>query len=113
MTQGDPLAMIKYGIRILPLIRNLKREIPDVTQPWYAANAGALGTFVRLKTYFDSLTRQGLEQGYHPEPTKSVLIVRPENIEAGKVFGACHIFWVCMGARYLGGYIGDDKSKRD
>ena len=35
-TQGDPLAMIAYGIGILPLINNLKREIPDVTHPWYA-----------------------------------------------------------------------------
>ena len=34
VTQGDPLAMIAYRIGILPLIKNLKREIPDVTQPW-------------------------------------------------------------------------------
>ena len=82
MTQGGPLEMIAYGIGILPLIHNLKREIPDVTHPLYADDAGALGTFVRLDTYFDSLTRQGPGRGYHPEPTKSVLIVRPENLEA-------------------------------
>ena len=44
--------------------------------------------------------------------SKSILIVRPENIEAGKVFGRRHIFKVCTGARYLGGYIRDDKSER-
>ena len=59
VTQGDPLAMITYGIGILPLINNIKREIPDVTQPWYADNSGALGMFARIETYFDSLTRQG------------------------------------------------------
>ena len=39
VTQGDPLAMIVYGIGVLPLIKNLKRAILDVTQPWYADDA--------------------------------------------------------------------------
>ena len=77
MNQGDPLEMIAYRIGIPPIIKNLKREIPDVTQPWYADNSGALGTFARLETYFDSLTRQGLGRGFHPEPSKRLLIVRP------------------------------------
>ena len=34
-----------------------------------------------------------------------------ENIEARKDFGTRHGFKVYMGARYLGGYIGDDNSK--
>ena len=105
--------MIAYGIGILPLIKNLKRKIPEVTQPWYADDARALGAFAILETYFDSLICQVLGRGYHPNPTKSVLIVRPENLEAVKVFGARHAFRVCTGARYIGGYIGDDKSKRD
>ena len=44
---------------------------------------------------------------------KSVLIVRSENFEAGKVFRARHRFKVCKGAPYLGGYIRDNKSKRN
>ena len=111
--QGDPLAMIAYGIVIIPLIKNSKREIPDVTQPWYAEDDGALGMFARLETYFDSLTHQGPGQDYHPKPTKSVLIVYPDNLKAGKVFRAPHRFRVCTGARYLEGYIGDGESKRD
>ena len=113
MTQGYPIEMIAYGIGIIPLIKNLKQEIPDVTQPCYADDAGTLGTFTRLETYFDSMTRQGLGWGYHPEFTKIVLIVRLENLEAGKVFGARHAFRVFTGAHYLVGYIGDDDSKRD
>ena len=31
MAQGDPLAMVAYGIRILLLIKNLKTEFPNVT----------------------------------------------------------------------------------
>ena len=103
--------MIAYGIGILPLIKNLKWEIPDITHPWYAGDAGVLGTFTRIETYFDSITLQGPGRGYYTKPSKSVLIVRPDNIEAGKYFRACHGFKVCMGARYLGGYIGDDESK--
>ena len=66
-----------------------------------------------LENYFDLLTCQGPGQGYYSEPSKSVLIVCLDNLEAGKVFGARHVFKVCTGARYLGGYIRDDKSKHD
>ena len=69
--------------------------------------------FARLETYLYSLTRQGPGRGYYPEPSKSVLIIRPENLDTGKVFGACHGFKVYTGARYVGGYIGDDESKYD
>ena len=113
MTQADPLAIIAYDIDILPPINDIKREIPDVTQPWYTDDAVALGVFAILENYFDLLTHQGPGRGYHPKPPKSVLIVRPGNNEAGNVFGARHGFKVCMGARYLGGYIGDDESKQD
>ena len=83
--QGDPLSMISYGIGILPLINNLRWEIPDVPQTWYADNDGALGTFSRIEDYFNSITRRGLELGYYPELSKSVLIVHMENLEARKV----------------------------
>ena len=111
--QGVHIAMIAYGIGILPRIKNLKRDIPDVTQTYYAGDAGSFGAFTRLETYFDLLTRQGPGRGYHPKPTKSVLIVRPDNLEAGKVLGRRHGFMVCTGARYLEGYIRDNDSKRD
>ena len=80
--------MIAYEIGIIPLFKYLKWDISDITQPRYADDAKSLGTSARLETYFDFLTRQGPVQGYHPEPTKSVMIVRPDNLEAGKVFGA-------------------------
>ena len=32
MTQGDPLAIIVHVIGILPIIKNLKWDIPYVTQ---------------------------------------------------------------------------------
>ena len=45
VTQGDPLAMIAYGIGVLPLIRVLRVDHPQVYQPWYADDGGRGGNF--------------------------------------------------------------------
>ena len=55
VTEGDPLAMIVYGIGVLPLIRNLRRDHPHVTQPWYADDAGAGGEFGDNMAHFRDL----------------------------------------------------------
>ena len=65
MSQGDPLAMVDYGIGILPLIKNMKAEFPDDNHPWYADDVGALGKFSRIKSYFNSLKRLGPGGGYY------------------------------------------------
>ena len=75
--QGDPLNMVVYGIEIIPLIKQLKSTYPDVPQPWYVDNDGALGMFDHLKNYFKALRRNGSERGYLPDPTKSILVVHP------------------------------------
>ena len=67
--------------------------------------------FSRIETYFILLTRQVPGHGYYPKLSKSLLIVHPEDLKAGKEFGARYGFKVCTGARYLRGYIGDDNSK--
>ena len=113
VAQGGPIAIIAYGIVILPPINNLKRQIPDVTQTWYADDTGALCTFVIIDTCYYSLTRQVPGSGYYPEPSKSLVIVHPDNLEAGKYFGARHGFKMYTEAHYLGGYIGYNKSKSD
>ena len=55
VTQGDPLAMIAYGIGVLPLIRKLRESHPCVTQPWYDDDAGAGGTFIDAQAHFQDL----------------------------------------------------------
>ena len=42
---GGALAMVTYGIDILLLIKKLKSVYPDITQPCYACNTGALGRY--------------------------------------------------------------------
>ena len=69
--------------------------------------------FARIETHFNLRTCQGPGCGYYTEPSKSVLIVNPENLKAGKVFGARHRFKICTGPRYLGGYIGENQCISD
>ena len=52
VTQGGPVAMIAYGIGVLPLIRELRDAHPRVTQPWYNYDAGAGGTFQQVQAHF-------------------------------------------------------------
>ena len=40
---ADRLAMIAYGIVILPIIHDICTEHTNVIQPWYADNTGAGG----------------------------------------------------------------------
>ena len=111
--QGYQLAMVYYGIGVLPPTKILKAAYTDFTKPWYADDDGALGMFDNLELYFNSLKNNCPSRGYYPNTTKIILIGHPENIEAEICFGAHNGFKVCTGARYLSGYIGDDRSKRE
>ena len=114
VTQGDPLSMFAYGIGILPLIKKLKVLHPACTQPWYADDAGAAGTFESIASFFKDLLRFGPDFGYFPEPTKSVLVARPIEADSAEVyFNLQHRFGfqISDGHRYLGGFIGSLSSR--
>ena len=113
VTQGDPLAMVMYGVGLLPLIRILKTAISDVHQPWYADDAGAGGHFNRITRYLEKLQEFGPPRGYFPEPSKSILIVQEHNKEKAEVCFADFDFKVVTGSRYLGGFIGDKAEQRE
>ena len=80
VTQGDPLALIAYGIGVLPLIKDLRRAHPHVTQPWYADDAGTGPKFEEIIDHFRDLQLRGPAWGYYPEPTKSILVVAKMNV---------------------------------
>ena len=69
--------------------------------------------FDHLENYFKALNCISPERGYLPDPTKSILVVHPQNPELGEELRRHHRFKVCTGAHYLGGYIGDEKTKGD
>ena len=79
LPKGDPLAMVMYGVGLLPLIRILKTAVSDVHQPWYADDAGAGGHFNLITRYFEKLQEFGTPRGYFPESSKSILIVQEHN----------------------------------
>ena len=49
--QGYLLAMVAYGIFILPLIKKLKLGFLDATEPWQTHDAGAIGLFHNFLSY--------------------------------------------------------------
>ena len=113
VTQGDPLNMITYSIGVLPLIQELRDAHPRLTQPWYANDAGAGGTFQQVQEHFWDLQARGPAQGYYPEPTKSILVVAPGNVaRVEELFRGLGIR-VVTGHRYLGGFIGNVEAERD
>ena len=75
MNQRDPLSMIAYGIEVLPIIRELWNAHPLVTQPLYAGDAGAGGTFQQILEHFRDLQARGLARATFPGATTKMLLV--------------------------------------
>jgi hypothetical protein len=99
ITQGDPLSMFVYGIGILPLIRQLKAEFPEVEQPWNADDARAGCKFSEIHRFFSRLVEIGPNFGYYPEPPKSILVVPQHCLEAAQALFAGMNFKIMMGSR--------------
>ena len=63
-----------------PQIQELRESHPRVTQPWYADDAGAGGTFAEVQAYFQDLQVWEPTRGYYLELTKSILVVTAGNV---------------------------------
>ena len=83
VTQGYPLAMIAYGIGVLPLIRDLRGAHHRITQPWYADDARAGGKFPHILTHLRDFQARVLPRGYFPDQTKSIFVVTPRKFGQG------------------------------
>ena len=111
VTQGDPLAMIAYGLGLVPLAKRLRADVPSCLQPWYADDSAAQGRASEVERFFDILLEKGKSVGYHPSPSKCIVICREEdNIAALQRlhrFG----FQYRKGGRYIGSYLGSPIGK--
>ena len=109
-TQGDPLAMLFYGVSLIPLIESLK-DRDKYLQTWYADDSGALGPLENLVEWLSSLTENGPKYGYYSEPSKSYLVVHSNFVEKGHQLFDWFGIRIVEGRRYLGGFIGSDEGK--
>ena len=104
--------MIAYGIGVLPLIRELREAHTCVTQPWYADDAEAGGMFNDVQAHFQDLQARGPARGYYPEPTKSILVMAPGNVNRAEEHFRGLGIQVVTGHRYLGGFLRDAAAER-
>ena len=104
-TQGDPLAMAMYAVAITPFIKSLEDD--EIKQVWFADDAAAGGGLAGLRRWWDLIVEKGPAYGYYPNPTKTCLVPKEENIKmAKKVFQGTGISVTEEGKRHLGAAIG-------
>ena len=104
-TQGDPLAMAMYAVAITPLIHRLKDKANK--QVWFADDATAGGTLPHLRTWWDRISSIGPDYGYHPNASKTWLIVKEGKLkEASTLFQETGVSITEEGKRHLGAAVG-------
>ena len=84
--------MIIYGKGFLPLIRELQYTHPNVTQPWYADDAGAGGKLGHILEHFQDQQARGPPRG---------CVARAEEFFCGMGVN------IVTGSRYFGVFVGD------
>ena len=111
VTQGDPLAMVLYGIALSPLAERLKEAVPDAVQPWFADDAAMVGRASRIRRATTLLQQWGPDRGYYPEPAKSIVVCPAAQQDRAAAQLAGFQFTYKTGARYLGGFLGDQSAR--
>jgi hypothetical protein len=110
VTQGDPLAMILFGITVCPLAEFLRTQVPTAVQPWFADDAAAIGDLESIAQVTDLLVQYGPNRGYYVEPTKSTVVCKPDNQPQAQQRLSRFQFKFSDGERYVGGFLGSSTS---
>ncbi len=116
-TQGDVVAMAFYALGIQPITTRLASVIRSKTcrQCWYADDSTAIGKLKAIKLWWDELYHMGPKYGYHPKPTKTVLIIKDKDLmeEAKRIFGDTGILISPDGERHLGAALGSESFREN
>ncbi|KAL5491741.1 hypothetical protein EMCRGX_G017093 [Ephydatia muelleri] len=73
---------------------------------WYADDASGAGSCADLRVWWDALCSAGPNFGYHPSPSKTFLVTKPEHAEKAKQLFAGTNVSICAGKCCLGAAIG-------
>ena len=98
-----------YGITLIPLVEELRAADPGLLSLLYADDAAFDGLAQQSVQLLKLLMKRGPDQGYFPEPAKSLSISDTPEQEAGakRVFAAEGLVLnFVSGHRYLGAYLG-------
>ena len=114
-TQGDVPAMAMYAIGTKPLLDKLMTTVDNKNckQVWYADDSASGGKIVELKKWWDELTVTGPKFGYVPKPSKTIMIVKNQELKhlAQTIFSDTGITIELEGERHLGAAIGSPQFK--
>ena len=113
VTQGDPLAMLLYGVALLPLAESLRKAEPTLLQPWYADDFMMHGRATATARATRILMIEGPPRGYYPEPAKSIVVCVPEDRATAEKILAEFEFKYTDGFRYVGGFMGTAKAQEE
>ena len=117
ITQGDPVSMAIYGIRVTPLINMLIDIVVTSTENQvavlvYADEFSGAGKLEDLRKWWDTLTIIVSKFGYYQEPTTTWYGVKPyASQRTNKVFSETKIKIANEGYKYLGGAVGPEEFK--
>ena len=78
------------------------QNLGGCNQGWYADDASAGGELPGLSRWWDKLEATGPQNGYHPNPSKTWLVVKTEHLPAAEVhFQDTGIQVIAQGQRHL------------
>ena len=77
-TQGCPLAMAMYALALVPLV---KKTQPACKQVWCTDDETGCDKLINLRKWYGDLLTMGPLYGYYPNPSKCILVVKPDKLE--------------------------------
>ena len=99
--------MVIYALAISPLIDQLRTRCPNVQQVWFADDATGAASCSNLRSWWDTLSSRGPAFGYHPNASKTYLVVKQEHeTSARQLFADTEVHITLQGKRHLGAAIG-------
>jgi hypothetical protein len=111
LTQGDPLAMIGYGLTLAPLTELVRVEVPEVLSPFFADDGGLAGSFSKVGQAYSIVKAHGPDRGYYPEDEKSVCVCRASLQAEARAALQDFPFTYVEGHRYLGSFAGSTATR--